>query len=94
MAQQELVLPPKEFDHKYDGKLTVEYYSPEDIYLRCRNAIRQRPGRPLACTYRNHAGPDTCLILMVTRDDLEKYGWSYDIVLRHELGHCQGWTHK
>jgi hypothetical protein len=93
MVQQELVLPPKEFDHEYDGILTIQYYSAEDIYHLCRNAARQRPGRPMACTYRNWVGPGTCRIHMMSRDELEKYGCSYEIILRHEIGHCNGWRH-
>ena len=94
MALQEILLPPKEFDHKYDGKLTVEYHSSKDIYLRCSNGNSQyRTGRMLGCTFRNFYGPDTCLVLIPTRDELEGYGWSYEIVLRHELAHCNGWSH-
>ena len=94
MALQELMLPPKEFDHEYDGKLIIQYYSAEDIYHLCRNAVQQRPGRPMACAYRNWVGPGTCRIHMMPRDEIEKYGWSYDIVLRHEIGHCNGWHHN
>jgi hypothetical protein len=26
--------------------------------------------------------------------DLNRLGWDYNIVLRHELGHCNGWHHN
>jgi hypothetical protein len=53
MALQETILPPKEYDHKYDGKLTVEYYSPDDIYLRCPHRHQTAAG-PVGPTARLH----------------------------------------
>jgi hypothetical protein len=35
--------------------------------------------------------PHKCTIWIVT--DAELRGYDYDIVLRHELDHCNGWQH-
>src|SRR5262245_24835191 len=104
MAFQERQLPPKEFDHKYDGELTIKYMIAEDIYRECRSAVKPGQGRPLACARRfleqppsstfPMGMPKSCTIYMMTRDELENLGWSYDIVMRHEIGHCNGWHHS
>ena len=92
-AFQERMLPPKEFDHKYDGELTIKYLVPEDIRRQCAAAMKPGNGPPLACTQAFQGTPKTCTIWMMTEAELNKRGWSYDIVLRHELGHCAGWHH-
>ena len=94
MAVQERILPPKEFDHEYDGTLTIKYMIKEDIQRECRLGIKPGGGPALACARRNYNGPGTCTIWMMPKDDLERLGWSYDIVLRHEIGHCNGWHHE
>ena len=30
---------------------------------------------------------------LLTDDELAQRGWDYNIVLRHEIGHCNGWHH-
>jgi len=104
MAVQEQQLPPKEFDHEYDGELTIKCMIEEDVYRECRLGVKPGHGRPLACAraYRElppsstspMGMPKSCTIWMMTKDDLERLGWSYDIVLRHEIGHCNGWHHN
>jgi len=89
MVLQEQVLPPKEFDHKYDGELTIKYMIPEDIWRQCRAAMKPGNGPPLACTRAFLGAPKTCTIWMMTGAELNKRGWSYDIVLRHEIGPLQ-----
>ena len=93
MAFQERLLPPKEFDHKYDGELTIKYMIPEDIHRLCNPALNVKGQQALACT-RADFKPNRCTIYMMTAQELEKRGWSYDIVLRHEIGHCNGWHHS
>ena len=86
------VLPPKEFDHEYDGELKIQHMIAEDIDELCRGAVRDGQ-RALACTRAFYGNPKSCTIYMMTEDDLARLGWNYNIVLRHELGHCNGWHH-
>ena len=95
-AFQERMLPPEEFDskyHEYDGELTIKYTIPEDVFRECRAAMKPGNRPPLACTRAFQGPPKRCFIWMMTETELNKRGWSYDIVLRHELGHCLGWHH-
>jgi hypothetical protein len=93
MAFQERMLPPKEFDHKYDGDLTIRYLIPDDVRRECAAGMKPGQGPPLACARSYQGPPKTCTIWMMTGAELNKRGWDYDIVLRHELGHCAGWHH-
>jgi hypothetical protein len=95
-AFQERVLPPKEFDHEYDGELTIKYMIPEDIDAQCRSAKRasgSTANRSLACTWAQQVPTKKCTIWMMTLPTLARLGWDYNIVLRHEIGHCNGWHH-
>src|SRR5262249_18528297 len=94
MAYQEAHLPPKEYDHDYDGELTVRYMTPQALYQQCIAAVRPGQGKPLACTRSFQGAPKHCLIYIIPKETLENMGWSYDIVMRHELGHCNGWHHS
>ena len=88
MTIQERFLPPKEFDHRYTGTLTIF----KD--MKQENIPRECPGyKPFACARANHFGPNTCANTIVEKDEIEKLGWNYDIVMRHEIGHCNGWHH-
>jgi hypothetical protein len=94
LVVQERVLPPKEFDHDYDGNLTIKHMNRDDIYRECALAMRPGQGKPLACTRAFHGVPKTCSIWIMFEGDLNRLGWDYNIVLRHELGHCNGWHHN
>ena len=94
MAYQQQMLPPKEFDHEYDGELTIKYMIPQDIHRLCNPALNTKGQNALACTSAFQGAPKRCTIYMMTAQELEHRGWSYDIVLRHELGHCNGWYHS
>jgi len=93
MAYQQQMLPPKEFDHEYDGELTIKYLIPQDIRRLCNPALKTKGQNALACTRADFA-PKRCTIYMMTAQELERLGWTYDIVLRHETGHCNGWSHS
>src|SRR5215813_11864902 len=104
MAVQEKQLPPKEFDREYDGKLIIKYMIQEDIDRECRLGVKPGGGRPLACAraFREESPssifpwglPKSCTIYMMTETAYARLGWSYDIILRHEIGHCNGWHHE
>jgi len=112
----EQFLPPKQFDHEYNGVLTVfKELKQEDLPCRSMSRVerdikfhRERwqdnrtdqqievdtyGYRPFACTHANHSGPGTRAIWILKRDEIEYEGWNYDIIMRHEIGHCNGWHH-
>jgi hypothetical protein len=44
----------------------------------------------IACSIRE---AESCTIIIVTDEHaLASVGTTYDVVLRHEIGHCNGWT--
>jgi hypothetical protein len=85
MAQN--VIPPVEYDHPYKGKLTIERStSQSEIRLNCPySAFRYH----LGCAKPTAEGG--CYILMADDDTIRKAGWLPEIVLRHEMGQCDGW---
>jgi hypothetical protein len=90
MEFQKRILPPPEYDHDYDGELTILRTLEPVVYRACRTVIK--PGRsPLGCSQR--MAPRKCTIWIVTDEELRQRGWDYNMVLRHELGHCNGWVH-
>jgi hypothetical protein len=79
-------LPPAKYDHEYTGKLTV---LKEENYLFIRHVCNDTKN-PIACSFRTFdtATGETlsCLILLGPKvhDD--------ERALRHEMGHCNGWS--
>ena len=79
---------PVEFDFLYMGRLVIDRSSSQDeIKRRCP---------PTTFPYHlGCGGPQPggwCHILMADDETIRKYGWTPEIVLRHEMGHCNGWT--
>ena len=78
------ILPPVEFSN-YKGKYTIERVeTPEQVQTRC---ALTKPA--LACAVRSNTAP--CRIVMVGDDYIRATGYTPDIVLTHEKGHCAGW---
>lgn len=82
------LLPPEEFDHPFDGHVSV-WIATQDAIRRhhCPRATFNL-GVALACMQKV-AG--TCYIFKVTDDELKQLGLDPDVVMRHEVGHCNGW---
>jgi hypothetical protein len=74
--------PPDKYDHPFAGDLyIISDLSPSEVEARCH------PGS-LACTIPH----DTwCLIIHQRESDLIARGWTINLTMRHELGHCNGW---
>jgi hypothetical protein len=84
-----MIMPPAEYDHPYKGKLLR--YTAEDqaeIRSRCPRGSFHLIGVALACTY---VWPGFCIVAMVPDDRIRKAGFTPEIVLRHEIAHCNGW---
>src|SRR5262249_18756388 len=87
------VLPPLEYDYPYPGKLEIVRAGKEEMALVCpRTAFNVT----LGCAYRYNAFSHygllgKCRIVIATDDILRSAGWPYDVVFRHERGHCENW---
>jgi hypothetical protein len=78
-------LPPAEYDHPYNGKLTVERTTAEKI----KDGICGFPGsNTVGCTF---AYQFSCSVFIADDAALAARGVTFDTVLRHEIGHCNGW---
>jgi len=80
-----LIMPPKEFDHDYTGRMTIMRGDLDAIVHQCQ-------GKTLTgCAYRMTA--ETCFIWIVNDDILRRQGYTYDVVYRHERAHWNGRHH-
>jgi hypothetical protein len=80
-------LPPAEFDHPYEGKLTILR---EDNYNFLRHVCRDATPNAIACNYRTFdsvTGQNISCLIMLGPDVHEN-----EQVLKHEMGHCNGWS--
>ena len=81
-------IPPVEYDHPFDGRASI-FYSDKQIWQDCHIDKTKYPDGDLAGCAWPHNGE--CTIIIAPLNILKKYGLTYRIVLRHELGHCNGW---
>jgi hypothetical protein len=84
-------LPPIEFDRPFDGTLTIiTAKSLEKVRELCVNT---GPFSVLGCAKRRIpiAAPVECTIVIVSDDVLLRRGLTFELVHRHEIGHCNGW---
>ena len=80
-----IALPPVEFDHPYTGKLTV---LKQDDYVLIREVCRDfQPYRLLVPHLRHRHRRDDLL-----PDHARPDTWTDERALRHEMGHCNGWS--
>jgi hypothetical protein len=79
--------PPVEYDQPYTGKLTIRRLeTQEEIAKLCTNSKAK-----IACTL-SAKDRSFCHIFIANDDVIKKGKTSYIFVLRHELGHCNGWS--
>jgi hypothetical protein len=81
-------LPPPEFDHEYKGQLIITKWND---YSMIRLICKDNP-TAIACSYRTYDSVSgaaiSCLIMLGPgAHDNER-------TLRHEVGHCNGWSNK
>ena len=79
-------LPPPQFDRPYlwGRLLLIQIPDEHDLRLMCND-----PEPPVyACASLTSS---QCIIYHGTEENLVKHGWTLNIVLRHEIAHCNGW---
>jgi hypothetical protein len=81
-------LPPEEFDHPYEGKLhVIRVYSQDDVRRLCpRTTFNESYALACMTLFTNH-----CRITIAADDVIQAAGFEPDLVMRHEIGHCNGW---
>ena len=76
--------PPKRFDHPFKGKLTLYRLPQKEVVRVCQNM----PGASLQQHGCSELKGNHCTVVIV---DKTYMGATPKSVLRHELGHCNGW---
>ena len=86
--------PPARYDHPYSGELTVRYLTPEQVFPECARMLAEVNGSDRGtypgmrgCSVRTEKGTK-CSVVVVDRT------WKKatpEAILRHEIGHCNGW---
>ena len=86
------ILPPVEYDKPYTGELEiVRLASEQEIQAICKVSKSK-----YACAFRKEEPvgemAPKCRIFMLIDKQLRAYGSGFPaLVMRHELGHCNGW---
>jgi|SRR6516162_1137213 hypothetical protein len=85
VPKQHRIFPPAEFDHYYEGDLTIKIV---DTLQELHEVCQLDGENLLACSTRNHS---SCIIVMVKDEVMRQRSWTTGMLLRHEMGHCNGW---
>jgi hypothetical protein len=98
-----VMLPPFEYDYPFQGKLTLIRGNLDVMNENCiNNPLRKYPLSPLlpyplgcSVSYRQAGSspnsPAVFCNVWIAEPDLLRGWMAYEDVLRHELGHCNGW---
>lgn len=93
-----ILLPPAKYDRSFDGRVVIERHSGKELKEHC---IVPDPDGVMACALGGEIKPNSyyrgwmsgvCTVHMLNDQELLVRGQRYDLVLRHEIGHCNGWT--
>jgi hypothetical protein len=82
-------IPPEEFDRPYTAGPIVMIEAKDQAHVKqlCPD-FKFEWGPALACTYMQGA---TCRITLAAYPVITAAGYDPALVLRHEMGHCNGW---
>jgi hypothetical protein len=94
-------LPPEKYDHPYEGRLRIiEVRSMETVSYLCKRAVRHLayvfiPKGAIGCAIPSDLvklDPNAdCVIFHAPESQLQRLGGTLNVLMRHELGHCNGW---
>jgi hypothetical protein len=80
-------LPPIEYDQPYQGHMVVIRGDKAQMVGLC-----PKTPMPITLGCAIHVGEGRGCIVVIANDEiLKRTPWSYDMVWRHENGHCQNW---
>lgn len=84
--------PPARFDHAYTGKLLLKKLPQTQMQKACQQLFAKY-GLKDTTSMQQHgcakAFPDRCIVIIT---DKTYMGATPAAVLRHETGHCNGWS--
>ncbi|TAX57108.1 hypothetical protein ELI01_18685 [Rhizobium leguminosarum] len=84
--------PPARFDHAYSGKLSLTKLPQAKLQKACQQLFAKY-GLKDTTSFQQHgcakAFPDSCIVITI---DKTYMGATPAAVLRHEVGHCNGWA--
>jgi hypothetical protein len=81
------ILPPAEYDHAYEGDLTIKVVATlEELHVLCK----EDSPNLLACALLGEQ-LKSCIIILAEDEIMRKRGWTQGLLFRHEQGHCNGW---
>jgi hypothetical protein len=83
-------LPPEEFDRPFDGRVVIQEAT-DGAEVRKLCPSMPFTIEPLGCSYRI-PGLKICGIVKVSDDQIRAAGHDPEIFMRHEIGHCHGWS--
>src|SRR5262245_51306573 len=82
-------LPPPQFDKPFTGTLTIMY---ADTGVAVGEFCKKEGRLLLGCAQRYKYGRDVvCNVMLAPDYIIKRYGYEPKDVLRHEIGHCNGW---
>lgn len=81
-------MPPKKYDHPFDGKLTITEVEYGTARAFCRKNYNSASMAKYGCATLYEDG--SCHIV-VSKQSSKNPGYRKSQVLRHEIGHCNGW---
>jgi len=86
--------PPPRFDHPYKGELKRQFLLPEEVYPVCAKMLAEANGSDKGtypgmrgCSVRSENGRKCSVV--VSSIPVNKA--TPEAILRHEIGHCNGW---
>jgi hypothetical protein len=69
------------------GRLEEAIVTREELRFHCPNTLN-----PIGCAKIGYGGA-LCWIFLAPDEDIGAHGLTTELVLRHEIGHCNGWRH-
>jgi len=84
-------LPPPEYDREYKGELKVVRGTQQELRAYCPGWFYPNYNA-IGCT-KLALGGQVCTIYILNDQGLQAIGWDFEIVVRHERAHCNGWVH-
>lgn len=84
--------PPARYDHAYTGKLLLKKLPQASMQKACRQLFAKYGLRDTTSMQQHGCAksfPDRCIVIIT---DEAYMGATPEAVLRHELGHCNGWS--
>ena len=90
------MLPPPEYDKPYPN-MNIFHLEFEHLQNVC-SADGKYPAPDgyefSGCASLLNDNKGTCNVFVVTKEKAKERGIDYDMLIRHEQGHCNGWVHK